>query len=406
MKDTKWNSFKRIDAVFNHEIPDRVPKYEGSIEIKELNPSMDGQQSGSGVLFFPNEIVGLFHRVPAIYKMMKKIIEYPQILQPFVKYIPRKVSELQRKFNYDLFSTTPGIPTIFKDRIFRDFYTEEKNQIARGPGGYLVWRTSPDGAHTRNGFLRSPSDWDKYMEFNPDLPINWALTYRTVKECKKLDIVPHFFIYGAPAFEELCQIFGFTTFFKFLVKEKSFVKEIVGEMNDYAIHVAEKTLEMGGKYLYISTDLGYKGRSMISPKMYREFFKPGLKKFCTRVHKLGGKIMLHSCGYITELIQDLIEAGIDALHPIEKAAGNSIEFIKNKYGKDIILVGNVPIPLLTHGTPKETYDYVKYLLKNVSKDGGHIISSSHSVTQWCKLENFYAYYKAVEDFGKYPININ
>ena len=97
---------------------------------------------------------------------------------------------------------------------------------------------------------------------------------------------------------------------------------------------------------------------------------------------------------------------MDALHPIEKAAGNDIAKLKAEYKDKIIPVGNVPIPLLTHGTPKENYDYVKYLLKNVSKDGGHIISSSHSVTQWCKLKNFLAYYKAVEDFGKYPININ
>ena len=115
--------------------------------------------------------------------------------------------------------------------------------------------------------------------------------------------------------------------------------------------------------------------------------------------------MFHSCGNIVEMIPELVETGIDALHPIEKTAGNDIVEFKRKYGKDLVLVGNVPIPLLTHGTPKENYEYVKYLLANVSKDGGHIISSSHSVTQWCKLRNFYAYNKAVEDFGEYPIKV-
>jgi uroporphyrinogen decarboxylase len=107
-----------------------------------------------------------------------------------------------------------------------------------------------------------------------------------------------------------------------------------------------------------------------------------------------------------ELLSDFVEMGIDALHPIEKAAGNDIVEIKNQYKDDLVLIGNVPIPLLTHGTPKENYEYVKYLLKNVSSKGGHIISSSHSVTQWCKLKNFYAYYKAVKDFGQYPIKIS
>ncbi|TFF63484.1 MAG: hypothetical protein EU521_01470, partial [Promethearchaeota archaeon] len=131
-----------------------------------------------------------------------------------------------------------------------------------------------------------------------------------------------------------------------------------------------------------------------------------IKKFCQKVHKQGGKVILHSCGYVGDLLSDLVETGIDALHPLEKAAGNDIVEIQNIYGKQLTLIGNVPIPLLTHGTPRETYEYVKFLIKNVSVNGGHIISSSHSVTQWCKLKNFLAYYKAVEDFGNYPIKLN
>jgi uroporphyrinogen decarboxylase len=401
----EWNSFSRINAVFNHEIPDRVPKYEGSIEIPEINLGPSGQDTCSGLLFFTPEILRMVHRFPFILKILKGLLRHPQMLMPFIKYIPRNVSKVQRKFNYDLFSTVPGVPMVFTENIFKDFYTEEKDKVIRGPGGFLVWRTSPDGAHTRNGFIRSSSEWDKYMEFNYDHPGNWTFTYETIKECKKLDIVPQFAVFGAVAFEELCQIFGFPTFFRLLIKEKAFVKRIVKEMNDFAINIAEKTLERGGKYFYITNDIGFKGRSIISPKMFREFFKPGLKKFCHRVHKYGGKVMMHSCGYVSELIPDFIEAGIDGLHPIERQAGNDIVEIKKKYGKSLVLVGNVPIHLLTHGTPKENYEYVKFLLKNVSKDGGHIISSSHSVTMWCKLKNFLAYTKAVEDFGIYPIKI-
>lgn len=401
----KWNSFSRIEAVFDRKIPDRVPKYEGTIEIPDLNPVFNGQETGQGVLFFSSQQLELFHKIPAFLTIFKKALRHPSFLLPFARFAPKSISRLQRQFNYDLFSYIPGVPMIFKDKIFRDFYTKEKGRVVYGPNKRLVWKTSPGGAHTRHGALQSPEDWDKYIEFDADHPGNYFLVKETVKACKKLDIVPIFTVFGCGFFEELSGMFGFEALFKLLIKNKEFIKKTVKEMSDYSIAVAEQVIQNGGTYIYMTDDLGYKGRSIISPRMFKEYFKPGIKKFCYRAHQFGGKIMMHSCGHVNDLLPDIVETGVDALHPIEKEAGNDIVEIKKKYGKSLILVGNVGIPLLTHGTPKETYEYVKYLLKNVSKDGGHIISSSHSVTKWCKLKNFLAYYKAVEDFGKYPINI-
>jgi len=401
-----WNSFRRIEAAFNHEIPDRVPKYEGSIEIKELNPTIDGQAAPMAILIFSPQQLNYLNKLPPLLTLIKHLIGHPRLFHPLASIMPRIISRLQRQYNYDMFSYTPGIPIIFTERLIRDFYTEEKNRIIRHRNGRIVWKNSAEGAHARYGFMQSPADWDKYMKFDPDHLGNYFLTEAAVKTCKKLDIVPLFAIFGGAGFEELCGMFGFETLFKFFYTDKTFVKNAVKEMNDYAIAVAEGLLQRGGKYIYFTADLGYTGRSIISPQIFRELFKPGMKKLCRRVHQLGGKVMFHSCGNIVKLMPDLVETGIDALHPIEKTAGNDIVQFKKQYGKNLTLVGNVPIPLLTHGIPKDIYDYVKYLLENVSKDGGHIISSDHSVTQWCKLTNFIAYYQAVEKYGQYPIKIS
>ncbi|NVM55413.1 MAG: hypothetical protein HWN66_17030 [Candidatus Helarchaeota archaeon] len=401
----KWNSFRRIEAAFNHEIPDRIPKFEVSIELKELNPRIDGQAAPMALLFFQPQILNIFHKVPPLLSIVKKLIAHPRFFHPTASVLPRIFSKIHRQFNYDLFDYAAGVPMIFTERIVRDFHTEKKNRIIRHRDGRIVWEVSLIGAHARYGFIQSPTDWDKYLQFDADHLGNYVLTEATVKVCKKLDIVPQFIMWGPVGFEELCSIFGFEKLFNLLITDKNFVKSAVKEMNDYAIAVVEGILQRGGRYIYFTGDLGYTGRSLISPRMFREFFKPGMKKICKRIHQLGGKVMFHSCGNIVKLMPDLVETGIDALHPIEKTAGNDIVEFKKQYGKNLTLVGNVPIPLLTHGTPRENYDYVKYLLENVSKDGGHIISSSHSITQWCKLKNFHAYHKAVEDHGKYPIKI-
>lgn len=396
----RWDSYKRINAVFHNELPDRVPKYEGSIEIKELNPVFDGQVATSALLFFSPSQVSIFHRFPFFISFLKKVIDHPSFFYPIARYAPRIISKLPRQFNYDMFAYTPGIPMVFNENIFNDFHTDSERKIIYDQQNRLIWRNSPDGAHTRHGFMRSKEDWEKYMAFQPDHRGNFFLQQGALKTCKKLDIVPLLAVWGAAGFEELSSMFGFETLFKFLIKDKEFIKKAVKQLNNYAIATVEQVLERGGDYIYITADLGYKGRSIISPRMFKEFFKPGIKRFCRKVHQYGGKVIFHSCGYVEELLPDLVDAGIDALHPIEKAAGNDIVKLQKQYENQLVLIGNVPIPLLTHGTPRQNYEYVRDLINDVSINGGHIISSSHSVTQWCKLKNFYAYYKAVEDFGK------
>ena len=69
----EWNSFKRIEAVFNHKIPDKVPKYEGTIEIPELNSNINGQTFPQTILFFPPNIINIFHKVPIV-PLIKRIM--------------------------------------------------------------------------------------------------------------------------------------------------------------------------------------------------------------------------------------------------------------------------------------------------------------------------------------------
>ncbi|MHA1277309.1 MAG: uroporphyrinogen decarboxylase family protein [Candidatus Helarchaeota archaeon] len=402
----KTDSFARIEAVFNHDIPDRVPKYEISIELQEFNPLIDGQNAPMALLFLTPGMLNFFHKIPSLFHFIKRIIKHPRILQPIGSIGVRIGSKLHRQFNYDIFPYISGIPLIFTEDIFRDFHTEEKKKLITHRSGRLVWKSSAEGAHARYGFMESPSDWDRYMQFDPDHPGNYFLVESAVRASKKLDIVPIFTVFGGAGFEELCGMFGFEKLFRLLFTDKNFIRCAVQDMNDYAIAVAEGILQRGGKYILFTSDLGYTSRSLISPKMFRDFFKPGMKKFCRRVHHLGGRTLFHSCGNLVKLMPDLIATGIDALHPIERTAGNDIVEFKKQYGKNLVLVGNVPIPLLTHGTPKEVVTYVKYLLKNISVDGGHILSSSHSITQWCQVKNFYAYHKAIDTYGRYPITIN
>ena len=85
-----WNSFKRIESVFNAEIPDRVPIFEISIEIPELNPLVDGQEVGSGILFFPPQLIEMFHEKPSLISQMEQIVTNPRTLETILGGSPKK----------------------------------------------------------------------------------------------------------------------------------------------------------------------------------------------------------------------------------------------------------------------------------------------------------------------------
>jgi uroporphyrinogen decarboxylase len=85
-------------------------------------------------------------------------------------------------------------------------------------------------------------------------------------------------------------------------------------------------------------DLGMQTGPMISPQMYREFFKPRQKLLWSRAKELADvKVMLHCCGGVRELIGDLIEAGLDAINPVQiSCSGMDATQLKAEFGKDRI----------------------------------------------------------------------
>ena len=112
------------------------------------------------------------------------------------------------------------------------------------------------------------------------------------------------------------------------------------------IHLSrlEPLLEAVGPYTQViifSDDLGTQNNSFISPKMYRELFFPRHKEIFEFVKKKSNlRTFMHSCGAISNLMPDLIEAGLDIINPVQtKAAGMAPEKLKREFGKDMVFWG-------------------------------------------------------------------
>ena len=156
---------------------------------------------------------------------------------------------------------------------------------------------------------------------------------------------------------------------------------------------------------FIPDDIAYKGTTLFSPAFLRQTLIPILRRICRPLREAGIKVVFHSDGNVMSVLDDLIAAGIDGLHPIEPLAGMDIGLLKRRYGQRLVLFGNVDCSqLLPFGTTEEIRQGVKDCLRAASTGGGHFIGSSSQIVPNTPVENVLAFYEAIREFGEYPIS--
>jgi uroporphyrinogen decarboxylase len=155
---------------------------------------------------------------------------------------------------------------------------------------------------------------------------------------------------------------------------------------------------------FIGDDIAYKGKLMFSPDYLRRSFIRCLRSCCEPLKAAGIKVIFHSDGNVMEILDDMLDAGIDGLNPLEPIAGMDIGYLKRRYGKRLILVGGVDCSqVLPLGTVEEVVAAAKHVLRTAGPGGGLFIGSSSEVTPSTPLENILAFYETARTAGRYPI---
>jgi hypothetical protein len=148
-------------------------------------------------------------------------------------------------------------------------------------------------------------------------------------------------------------------------------------------------------------DFGTQRGLFISPKAYRDLYKPFHKLVNDKIHKLTKwKTFIHSCGGIYELIPDLIEAGFDILNPVQCSAdGMDPKRLKAEFGKSLVFWGGGidTQKTLPFGTPEEVYKEVRERIEIFAEGGGYVFNSIHNIQGNVPIENIIAMFKAVKD---------
>jgi uroporphyrinogen decarboxylase len=188
--------------------------------------------------------------------------------------------------------------------------------------------------------------------------------------------------------------------------EPELIKGLVDLSVNLNTELAKEAAELGANFVFTGDDYASTEAPFISPKMFREYLYPGLKKVVAGFHEQGLPVIKHTDGNIMPLLDMIIDSGIDCLDPIDPLAGLDIIEIKKKYGDRIAVKGNIDCAhTLTFGSVE---DVVKETLEVISKagpGGGIIISSSNSIHSAVKPGNYLAMINTIRTYGKYPISL-
>jgi len=127
-----------------------------------------------------------------------------------------------------------------------------------------------------------------------------------------------------------------------IYRRPDFAKKLIKTVADINFEITKRMLDRGGDLVAESDDIAEVKSPFFPPKIFKEFFFPYLKRLIEECHRRGLPYMKHSDGNRYPILDDLIELGVDGLHPIEPGVMDLAD-VKRRYGDRVFLRGNVDI---------------------------------------------------------------
>ena len=300
--------------------------------------------------------------------------------------------------------------------VFTDLSDQGNPDDLRGGQWIDSWgvvRVMPPGAHYYDLELPTPlggeisiSDIVNYPWPEPDPSVTEGLKkqverLRATTDCAIVLNLPSAFVHQSQYMR------GFEDWFMDLAA----APKLAGAMFDACLEVktnfAGVILDAVGRdvdILLTADDMGTQQALMFSPRTYRDLFKPRHKKFFEFIRsKSDAPLMLHSCGSISAILDDLIEIGVQILNPVQtRARDMDPVFLKKEFGDRIAFWGGVDIQtVLPFGSPEDVRDEVKHLFETLGEGGGWVLCPSHNIQPEVPPENIVAMYEAGAEVARY-----
>ena len=176
---------------------------------------------------------------------------------------------------------------------------------------------------------------------------------------------------------------------------EDFVHELFSRITDYNVTIINEALKYPIDGFYFGDDYGQQTGMIMSPSLWRDFFKPYLARTFAPIKAKGLPVILHSCGNILDILDDLVEIGLDCYQTVQPEIYDLKE-LKKRFGGRLAFYGAISTQqFLPFAAPDEVKTKVKETISDLGKNGGYICAPTHQVPADVPPENIMAMIEAL-----------
>lgn len=179
-------------------------------------------------------------------------------------------------------------------------------------------------------------------------------------------------------------------------EDPDFANDLLDRVTERSARRATSYARAGCDILHLGDDVGTQTRLMMSPATYRRWLKPRLRRVVDAAKAVNPEIVIlyHSCGHVTGLIKDLVEAGVEVLNPVQPESMDFAE-LHCQYGKDLSFNGTLGTQsVMPFGTPDQVRAETRRVLAIAGPQGGLLPCPTHLLEPEVPWANIEAYVEA------------
>jgi len=167
--------------------------------------------------------------------------------------------------------------------------------------------------------------------------------------------------------------------------------------------MVKQMIEGGVEVIFMTDDYADCHSPFMSMEQFREFELPNIRRLVDYAKNRGVPVLKHSDGNIYPILDDMIDAGVRGIHPIEPGTMD-LRDVKQRYGDKVCILGNVDCRyVLPFGSEGDVRRDVRRCIDAAAKGGGYVLASSNSIHANCKIKNVYVMVDEARRYGKYPL---
>lgn len=205
-----------------------------------------------------------------------------------------------------------------------------------------------------------------------------------------------------------CWMFGYDEYLYNLAAEPDLIRRFNDIVLDIQLRITDQYYAALGPYIDLTIsgdDFGMQQGPLVSPQMFADLIVPWFRERIRRTKEVGDCIYWHhSCGSIYELLDQIIDCGVEIINPVQTSASKmDPATLKAGFGDRVVFWGAMDVQqFLPSATPDEVREHTRELVRVLGEGGGYVMAPAHEIGTDIPPANLVAWVeemKAIESGG-------